>query len=136
MKPRFISLISDTTIKYLWKNETTKIWLNEIILCKTGIDLLDFKMIDNELNSGSRLKDYRLDLVFNNVHDNVIIEINNKYSLSSEIKGRRYLFRKAGNSFDSGEKYSENNTTLVMLNNYYKKGFEECEIATYTLNSK
>lgn len=136
MEPKFISLSSDTTIKYLWKKETTRLWLNEIILDKTGINLLNFKMIDNELNSGSRLKDYRLDLAFSNEQDNVIIEVNNKYSLSSEVKGRRYLFRKAGNSFDSGEKYTENNTTLIMLNNYYKKGFEECEMATYTLDSK
>lgn len=136
MEPKFISLSSDTTIKYLWKKETTRLWLNEIILYKTGINLLDLNMIDNELNSGSKVKDYRLDLVFNNEHDNVIIEVNNRYSLSSEIKGRRYLFRKAGNSFDSGEKYVENNTTLIMLNNYYKKGFEECEMATYTLSSK
>ena len=35
-QPRFISLLADTTIKYLWKNPSTKKWFNEIILEKTG----------------------------------------------------------------------------------------------------
>ncbi len=134
---KFVSLLADTTIKYLWKNDNTRQWLNEIILDKTGIDLSDYVLVDNELNSGSNIKDYRLDLVFNNDKDTVILEINREYSVSGEVKGRRYLFRRAGNSFNSGEKYKDNiNTTLIMFNNYYKKDFEECKIATYTLNSK
>ena len=134
---KFVSLLADTTIKYLWKNNNTRKWLNEIILDKTGVDLSNYILVDNELNSGSKVKDYRLDLVFNNDKDTVILEINREYSLSGEIKGRRYLFRRAGNSFNSGDKYKNDiKTTLIMFNNYYKKNFEECKIATYTLNSK
>ena len=137
MQTKFVSLLADTTIKYLWKNNNTRNWLNEIILDKTGVDLSDYTLVDNELNSGSKVKDYRLDLVFNNDKDTVILEINREYSLSGEVKGRRYLFRRAGNSFNSGDKYKNDiKTTLIMFNNYYKKNFEECKIATYTLNSK
>ena len=58
---KFVCLLADTTIKYLWKNDNTRQWLNEIILDKTGIDLSDYILVDNELNSGSNIKDYRLD---------------------------------------------------------------------------
>ena len=125
-KPKFISLVSDTTFKYLWKSERTNSWIREIIEAKTNIDLSGYDLSDNEMNSGSKVKDYRTDITLSNKMDNVIIEMNNDYYDSAEIKGRQYLFRKAGNSFDSGEKFTEVRTcTLVMFNNYLKKGFEE-----------
>ena len=67
----------------------------------------------------------------------MIVEINREYSNSGEVKGRLYLFRKAGNSFNSGDDYTcDKSTVLVMLNNYKKKDFQECKTATYTFNSK
>ena len=125
-EPKFVSLVSDTTFKYLWKNERTNSWIKEIIEAKTNIDLTDYHLSDNEMNSGSKVKDYRTDITLSNKKDNIIIEMNNDYYESAEIKGRQYLFRKAGNSFNSGEKFTEVRTcTLVMFNNYLKKGFEE-----------
>ena len=41
-EPRFVSLVSDTTFKYLWKNERTNSWIREIIEAKTNIDLNDY----------------------------------------------------------------------------------------------
>ena len=61
-EPRFISLVSDTTFKYLWKNDRTRKWLNEIIIDKIGIDLSSFELVDNESNSGSSIKDQRNDI--------------------------------------------------------------------------
>lgn len=125
-EPKFVSLVSDTTFKYLWKNKRTNSWIREIVEAKTGIDLSDYHLSDNEMNTGSRVKDYRTDITLSNDKDNVIIEMNNDYYDSAEIKGRQYLFRKAGFSFDSSEKYNEVRiTTLVMFNNYLKKNFEE-----------
>ena len=125
-EPKFVSLVSDTTFKYLWKNERTNSWIREIVESKTGIDLSNYHLSDNEMNTGSLVKDYRTDLTLSNDKDNVIIEMNNDYYESAEIKGRQYLFRKAGFSFDSSEKYNEiRTTTLIMFNNYLKKGFEE-----------
>jgi len=125
-EPKFVSLVSDTTFKYLWKNNRTNPWIREIVESKTGIDLSNYHLSDNEMNTGSLVKDYRTDLTLSNEKDNVIIEMNNDYYESAEIKGRQYLFRKAGFSFDSSEKYNEiRTTTLIMFNNYLKKGFEE-----------
>ena len=125
-EPKFVSLVSDTTFKYLWKNEKTNKWIREIIEAKTNIDLTDYNLIDNEMNSGSKLKDYRTDITLSNNKDTIIIEMNNDYYNSAEIKGRQYLFRKAGYSFEKGENYNEIRTcTLIMFNNYLKKGFEE-----------
>ena len=63
-KETFVSLCSDTTFKYLLKKEETRNQIFEIIKSKTNIDLNEFKMIDNELNTGNSIKDYRMDLVF------------------------------------------------------------------------
>lgn len=60
----FISLISDTTIKYLFKNKDSRNWLEGIILNKTGINLKDYHLTSEEDNTGSKVKDYRMDLVF------------------------------------------------------------------------
>ena len=125
MEPRFVSLVSDTTFKYLWKNDKTNSWIREIVESKTGLDLSDYHLTDNEMNTGSIVKDYRTDITLSNNKDNIIIEMNNDYYESAEIKGRQYLFRKAGFSFDSSESYEVRTTTLIMFNNYLKKGFEE-----------
>ena len=125
-EPKFVSLVSDTTFKYLWENERTNSWIREIVESKTGLNLSDYHLSDNEMNTGSDVKDYRTDITLSNEKDNVIIEMNNNYYDSAEIKGRQYLFRKAGFSFDSSEKYNDIRTcTLIMFNNYLKKGFEE-----------
>ncbi len=124
-EPKFVSLVSDTTFKYLWKNERTNPWIREIVESKTGLDLSDYHLSDNEMNTGSLIKDYRTDITLSNNKDNVIVEMNNDYYESAEIKGRQYLFRKAGFSFDSSESYEVRTTTLIMFNNYLKKGFEE-----------
>ena len=125
MEPKFVSLVSDTTFKYLWKNDKTNSWIREIVESKTGLDLSDYHLSDNEMNTGSIVKDYRTDITLSNNKDNIIIEMNNDYYESAEIKGRQYLFRKAGFSFDSSESYEVRTTTLIMFNNYLKKGFEE-----------
>ncbi|MGM9850364.1 MAG: hypothetical protein ACI31V_05665 [Bacilli bacterium] len=136
-QPRFVSLLADTTIKYLWKNPSTKNWFNEIILEKANIDLSDYILVDGELNTGSKVKDFRTDLTFSNKKNSLIVEMNREYSLSGETKGKLYLFRRAGNSFNSGEKYKDDRSTvLIMFNNYKKKDFIECKTATYTFTSK
>lgn len=64
IKTNFISLCSDTTFKYFLKEEDTRNWISEIIRRKTGIDLNTYRVVDNELNTGNHIKDYRMDLVF------------------------------------------------------------------------
>ncbi len=128
-EPIFVSLVSDTTFKYMFKNEKTRDWFIDIIKDKTGIDLKEYHLVDNEMNTGNFLKDYRSDLVLSNNKDCVIIEMNSSYSEAVEIKGRQYLFRKAGNSFASGEKFTnDKKTILIMFNDYKKKKYDKYSI--------
>lgn len=69
-------IIHDTVFKYLFKSQEYRSWFLEIIKLKTGIDLSEYKLIDNELNTGTIIKDYRLDLLLEKDDINVIIEIN------------------------------------------------------------
>ena len=62
MNNNFISILSDTTMKYLMKEERTRNIYLELFSHIIGIDLSNYKIIDNELNSGNKRKDYRLDL--------------------------------------------------------------------------
>ena len=47
-EPKFVSLVSDTTFKYLWKNVRTSPWIRDIVEAKTGIDLSDYHLSDSE----------------------------------------------------------------------------------------
>ena len=86
-KLEFVSLVSDTVFKYMWKNEATRSWFNEIILEKTGIDLSNFELVNNEDNTGSSVKDQRNDIVLSDFdRDIVIVEMNSSYSESQDKK--------------------------------------------------
>ena len=65
-KPRFIPLLSDTTAKALIKDEHYRWFYEDIIKYLTGIDLKDYKLVDTELNTGNKVKDYRADTIFLN----------------------------------------------------------------------
>ena len=130
----FVSLISDTTFKYLFKTQDTRYYLEDIILNKTGIDLSGFTLTSEEDNTGSKIKDYRMDLVLNKDSEIVIIEMNRYYNKTQEIKNRQYLYRKAGNRFDKGEKYNKQiNVKLIMFNNYYNKTDKDIKTVNYCL---
>ncbi len=45
----------------------------------TGIDLNDYTLIDQELNTGNNIKDYRLDLLFKK--DNTIVNLEVNYEV-------------------------------------------------------
>lgn len=136
-KLKFISLISDTTFKYLFKNPETKKWLIDIVLNKCGIDLTNYKIYDNEDNTGSLVKDYKMDLVFNKDNDYVIIECNRFPSKFSNIKARQYLYRKASFGFDKGDNYlNPPRVKLIMFNNYQNDKIKNANILNYTLNDK
>ena len=136
----FISLISDTTIKYLFKNEDTKGWLIEIIKEKFNIDLNEFYLTSEEDNTGSKIKDYRMDLVFKNntINEYIIIEATKgEYSKASENKAHQYLYRKASHGFDTGSNYKNPpKVKLIMLNNYKNPRNQAIMYDTYVLSSK
>lgn len=115
---RFISLCSDTTFKYLYKNPKTRNWLNDIIKAKFNLDLSDYTLVDNELNTGNLVKDYKMDLTLKKDNTIVIIEMNQYYYEFLQIKNYSYLYRIAGKRFETGEKYSDKQTKLILFNNF------------------
>ena len=114
----FVELCSDTTFKYLIKKEDTRNWFFEIIKRKTNLDLNEFSLIDNELNSGNKIKDYRMDIVFEKEDTIVIIEMTNSSNISNYVKNYQYLYRTASRRFLSGEKYKNKRTILVLFNDF------------------
>lgn len=133
---RFIELSSDTTFKYLYKNEKTRKWLNYIIKEKFNIDLSEYKLIDNELNTGNIIKDYRLDLILENKNNIVIIEMNKDYYDFLDNKNYQYLFRVAGSRFETGEKYTDKLTKLILFNGYKNKKLPSLKTANFVFEEK
>lgn len=133
IKPRFIKLMSDTTFKYMWKKNNTKKWFVEIIKDKTGIDLSNYYITDNEINTGDILKDSRTDITLTDgVNKVVIVEMQDQYSDSAMIKALLYLFRSSGTLFEEGNEYDKNaTTTLIMFNNFYNKKDRTQPIVTH-----
>ena len=115
--PRFISLMSDTTAKALIKDDHYKWFYEEIIKYKTGIDLKNYKAIDNEFNTGNKVKDYRADTIFLNKNRLVNLEFNQYVHVHTIIKNIRYALRMSGNGFLQGEKYYHRFVTQINLNN-------------------
>ena len=56
-----------------------------------NIDLIGWKLIDNEENTGSKVKDYRLDIKLEKGNEIVIIEMNKDYYEFLENKNYQYL---------------------------------------------
>ena len=106
----FISLLSDTTFKYLYKNKETRNWLENIIREAFFLDITNYHLIDNESNTGNKVKDYRMDLKLSDGNNTIIIEMNQKYYDFLESKNHQYLYREAGSMYDTGEVYSGNQT--------------------------
>ena len=115
--PRFISLMSDTTAKALIKDNHYRWFYEEIIKYKTGIDLKPYNLIDNELNTGNKVKDYRADTIFLNKDNLVNLEFNQFVYAHTMIKNIKYALRMAGNGYLSGEQYYHRFVTQINLNN-------------------
>ena len=136
-KPRFIPLLSDTTAKALIKDENYRWFYEEVIKYQTGIDLKEYKLIDTELNTGNKVKDYRTDLIFKKGKNLVNLEFNKfvyKYTLT---KNRYYALRLAGYGYLSGEDYEEKYVIQINLNNkIVNEGRKEDSIINYKLQDE
>ena len=115
--PRFIPLLSDTAAKFLIKDENYRWFYEEIIKYKTGINLEGYKLIDNELNTGNKVKDYRTDLIFEKGKKLVNLELNQYVHRYTLAKNRYYALSLAGNGYLAGEDYVYKNVTQINLNN-------------------
>ena len=117
MNNNFISILSDTTMKYLMKEERTRNIYLELFSHIIGIDLSNYKIIDNELNSGNKRKDYRLDLLLEEGGIIVNVEINKSMENYTTVKNLTYAFRLAGSRLEQGEKYTTKEVIQISLNN-------------------
>lgn len=128
---KFLSLGRDSVFKYLFKNEKTRGWFEEIIRKKFHFNLEGFKLLDNELNTGNHRKDYRLDLCLQKENEIVIIEMNQEYSSCIEVKSYQYLYRVAGMRYAQGENYHKKKTTLILWNCFRNKKYPKMKTAKY-----
>ena len=117
MNNNFISILSDTTMKYLMKEERTRNIYLELFSHIIGIDLSNYKIIDNELNSDNKRKDYRLDLLLEEGDIIVNVEINKSMENYTTVKNLTYAFRLAGSRLEQGEKYTTKEVIQISLNN-------------------
>ena len=115
--PRFISLMSDTTAKALVKDDHYKWFYEDFIKFATGIDLKPYTAVDNELNTGNKVKDYRADTIFLNKNRLVNLEFNQDVHVHTMIKNIKYALRMAGNGYLQGEQYYHRYVTQINLNN-------------------
>ena len=125
---KFIIPLYDTTIKYLIKSKRTGPIIFKLLYSLTGIDLTDYIMIDQELNTGNtKTKDYRLDFLFKKSMSLINLEINYELSDWSRRKGYNYLCRLAGSGYGTGGKYTAKEVIHIAINN---ASFKENKTAT------
>ena len=118
---KFIKPLYDTTIKYLVKSTNTS-----YIIYK----LSDYTLIDQELNTGNNIKDYRLDLLFKKDNTIVNLEVNYEVTKWTRRKQYNYLFRLAGSGYDVGDSYKSRKVVQISLNNsYFEK--KDAKLVTY-----
>ena len=116
-KDNFISLLSDTTFKYMFKNEEYRPFFERLIKLTTNIDIKEYELYDNEINSGSKERDYRLDILLKKDKDFIIIEMNSSVDTRSILKNRQYLYSIAGGCLTKGEDFKKMHTILININN-------------------
>ena len=114
--PRFISLMADTTAKALIRDDNYRWFYEEIIKFRTGVDLKCYQLMDPELNTGNRGKDYRLDLIFINKTKLFNLELNRFVYPHTFIKSLKYALRLAGNGYIKGDQYYQRFVTQLNLN--------------------
>ena len=115
--PRFISLLADTTAKALLKDKRYSWFYEDIIRFKTGIDLTKYKLVDAEMNTGNKVKDYRADLIYEKGKQLINLELNQFIHEYTLTKNLYYALRLAGYGYLSGEDYDERYVTQINLNN-------------------
>ena len=132
----FIELYSDSAFKYFFKHDKLKYWFIDIIKEKTGIDLSKYHLTNNEINTGSILKDCRMDITLTDSKNLVIIEMQNDYYKSAIKKAFYYMFFMTGSLLESGNNFKESgNITLIMFNNFKEPSGSKKEKLSHELQA-
>ena len=114
----YISMLSDSCFKYLFKQEEFRPFFEDIIKYITGIDIKGYHLVDNELNIGNnKRKDYRLDILLEKDNHLISIEMNRFLYPHTSTKNHAYLYRLAGSNYAKSENYKKKYTWQINFNN-------------------
>lgn len=135
---RFVSMLDDTTFKALWKSENGRIWFSKLIKLITTLDLNEYELYDPELNSGNKLKDYRMDILFikKDNSKSIDIEMYSRSKKGDRIKPSQYAFNLLGTRLKGGEDYSEHSLVQVNFYNGYFQENKDINIICYQIRDE
>ena len=87
---KFVSLLAGSTFKYMFKDYRD--FFKKVIKSTTNVDISEYELYNNEINSGNIARDYRLDILLKKDNDFIIIEMNKNADKRTLLKARKYLY--------------------------------------------
>ena len=131
----FVTLLADSTFKYMFKDYRD--FFKKIIKSTTNVDISEYELYNNEINSGNTARDYRLDILLKKDNDFIIIEMNKNADKRTLLKARKYLYAIAGGGLVEGEEFKKMRTILINFNNSkYKNDKEAISVGYDLINEK
>ena len=131
----FVSLLADSTFKYMFKDYRD--FFKKVIKLTTNVDISEYELYNNEINSGNIARDYRLDILLKKDNDFIIIEMNKNADKRTLLKARKYLYAIAGGGLVEGEEFKKMRTILINFNNSkYKNDKEAISVGYDLINEK
>ena len=127
----FVSLLADSTFKYMFKDYRD--FFKKVIKSTTNVDISEYELYNNEINSGNIARDYRLDILLKKDNDFIIIEMNKNADKRTLLKARKYLYAIAGGGLVEGEEFKKMRTILINFNNSKYKNDKEAISVGYDL---
>ena len=131
----FVSLLADSTFKYMFKDYRD--FFKKVIKSTTNVDISDYELYNNEINSGNIARDYRLDILLKKDYDFILIEMNKNADKRTLLKASKYLYAIAGGGLVEGEEFKKMRTILINFNNSkYKNDKEAISVGYDLINDK
>ena len=131
---KFVSLLADSTFKYMFKDYRD--FFKKVIKSTTNVDISEYELYNNEINSGNKTRDYRLDILLKKDNDFIIIEMNKNADKRTLLKARKYLYAVAGGGLVEGEDFKKMRTILINFNNSKYKNDKEAISVGYDLRNE
>ena len=132
---KFVSLLADSTFKYMFKDYRE--FFKKAIKSTINVDISEYELYNNEINSGNKARDYRLDILLKKDNDFIIIEMNKNADKRTLLKARKYLYAVAGGGLVEGEDFKKMHTILINFNNSkYKNDKEAISVGYDLINEK
>ncbi len=131
---KFVSLLADSTFKYMFKDYRE--FFKKAIKSTINVDISEYELYNNEINSGNKARDYRLDILLKKDNDFIIIEMNKNADKRTLLKARKYLYAVAGGGLVEGEDFKKMHTILINFNNSKYKNDKEAISVGYDLRNE